>query len=377
MTPSHNQQELRALTSLEAAGALLMERLAPVAPVSLALGEALGCICAEPVTASLHPPQAIALRDGWALHSHEIIGASNYAPVMPASPPLAIEAGEALAPGYDCVVEPYGVEIVGPMAQVMVEPAPGANVRRPGEDASAGQALLAQGQSLRPGDLACAALLGLTHVSVRQPHVAIVDAPARDGACVTRDFLARALASDGARVSLTKSADRSAQAIAAAFKGLRADLILILGGTGSGASDHGVAALRLCGGVHLHGLALEPGRSAAIASVNDTDVIALPGLFDQAFGVWLGLVRPALDRLTLRQPRAPLRLALTEKISSRVGVAEVALLRREGDAFRPLAVGDLPLQCLSAATHAAIIGAGAEGHPAGEAVEAFALAGAD
>ena len=33
-------------------------------------------------------------------------------------------------------------------------------------------------------------------------------------------------------------------------------------------------------------------------------------------------------------------------------------LRREGDAFRPLAVGDLPLQCLGLATHAAIIGAG-------------------
>jgi len=365
------------LTSLDAARGLLMELLQPSAPLTLALDAALGCICANGLIAPLHPPQAFALRDGWALRSDEIIGASNYAPVIPPSAPVAVEAGERLPPDYDCVIETYGVDMLGPMAQVMAEAPPGANVRRPGEDASREQILMAPGSRLRATDLACAALLNMTHIRVRQPHVAIVETPSRDGAYITRDFLTRALAMEGASVSMITSADSSAQAVAGALTGLQADLVLLVGGTGSGASDHAITALRLCGDLHLHGLALEPGRTGAIATVADRVVIALPGLLEQAFGVWLGLVRPALDRLTLRLPRATLRLPLAQKLSSRVGVAEVALLRQEGDRFAPLAVGAPPLQCLCAATHATIIGAGEEGHAAGEHIEAHALAGAE
>ncbi len=365
------------LTSLDAALALLLDKLSPVTPLRVDISAARGRICADPLIAPLHPPQALALRDGWALRADEIIGASNYAPVAPSAPPLAVEAGDALPPGYDCVIDSHGVEFLGPLTQVMTDAPPGANVRRPGEDAGSGQILLAQGHRLRATDLACAAMLHLTHIRIRQPHVLIVEPPARDGANSTRQFLLNAIASAGARVTLKQSPDRSAQSIAAVLSQSAADLVLLLGGTGSGASDHAIAALRLCGQVHLHGIALEPGRTAAIATVANTPVIAIPGLFEHAFGAWLGLVRPALDRLTLRQRQEPLRLPLAQKISSYVGLAEVALLRRKGDRFAPLAVGELPLQCLFAATHATIIGAGAEGHVAGEFIEAFAVAEAE
>jgi molybdopterin biosynthesis enzyme len=127
----------------------------------------------------------------------------------------------------------------------------------------------------------------------------------------------------------------------------------------------------------VYGVALEPGRTAAIATVAGTPVIAIPALFEQALGAWLGLVEPALNRLTARQPSASLRLPLTQKIASRVGVAEVALLRRQGDAFAPLAISDLPLQSLCAATHAMIIAAGSEGHASGELVDALPLPGVE
>jgi hypothetical protein len=71
------------------------------------------------------------------------------------------------------------------------------------------------------------------------------------------------------------------------------------------------------------------------------------------------------------------RLPVTQKIASRVGVAEVALLRRQGDAFAPLAIGELPLQSLCAATHAMIIAAGSEGHASGEWVDAVPLPGVE
>ena len=366
-----------ALTSLEAARALLLNTLRPVDPVLTPRDEALGCICAEPLIVGVKPPRTIALRDGWAMRAEDLAGASSYAPVLLTMQPMAVETGDALPPECDCVIDHHGLDLSGPMPQALIEALPGENVRRPGEDAAAGGVLFAPGHRLRPTDLACVDALGIEHLSVRRPHVLVIDTPARDGARATCDFLQRALVVAGARITQRACADRSAAAIQASLETARADLILLVGGTGLGASDHTISALETSGVVHLKGVALEPGRTAAIATVAGTPVIAIPGLFEQALGALLGLVEPALNRLTLRQPTAPLKLPLTQKIASRVGVAEVALVRRQGDAFAPLAIGDLPLQSLCAATHAMIIAAGSEGHASGEWVDAFPLPGVE
>ena len=366
-----------ALTSLEAARALLLNALKPVGAVLVAREEALGCICAEPLIVGVQPPRAIALRDGLAMRAEDLAGASSYAPVLLATQPVAVETGDALPPECDCVIDHHGLDLGGPMPQALIEALPGENVRRPGEDAAAGGVLFAPGHRLRLTDLACAQALGIEYLSVRRPHVLILDTPARDGARATCDFLQRALVAAGARITQRACADRSAAAIQTSLEAANADLILLVGGTGLGASDHTIAALETSGVVQLQGIALEPGRTAAIATVAGMPVIAIPGLFEQALGAWLGLVEHALDRLTARQPAAPLRLPLTQKIASRVGVAEVALLWRQGDAFAPLAIGELPLQSLCAATHVTIIAAGSEGHASGELVDAFPLPGVE
>ena len=366
-----------ALTSLEEARALLLSALRPVDPVLTPRDETLGCICAEPLVVGVQPSSPIALRDGWAMRSEHLAGASSYSPVLLATQPIAVETGEPLPPECDCVIDHHGIDPGGPMPQAMIEALPGENVRRPGEDAAAGGALFAPGHRLRLIDLANLQALGIEHLPVRRPHVMMIDTPARDGARTTINFMQRALIAAGARVTKRACADRSASAIEASLETAKADLILLVGGTGLGASDHAIDALENCGVVKMQGVALEPGRTAAMAAVGETPVIAIPGLFEQALGVWLGLVQPALDQLTRRQPVAPLKLPLTQKIASRVGVAEVALLRRQGDAFAPLAIGELPMQSLCAATHVTIIPAGSEGHAAGELVDGFPLPGVE
>jgi molybdopterin biosynthesis enzyme len=355
----------------------LLGALKPVGAEMVAREEALGCICAEPLIVGVQPARPIALRDGWAMRAEDLAGASSYAPVLLATQPIAVETGDALPPECDCVIDHHGLDLGGPTPQALIEALPGENVRRPGEDAAAGRFLFTLGHRLRVTDLACAQALGVEHLSVRRPHVLVIDTPARDGARATCDFLQRALIAAGARVTQRACADRSAAAIKTSLEAGNADLILLVGGTGVGASDHAIAALETCGVVHLQGVALEPGKTAAIATVAGTPVIAIPALFEQALGAWLGLVEPALNRLTARQPSASLRLPLTQKIASRVGVAQVALLRRQGDAFAHLAIGELPLQSLCAATHAMIIAAGSEGHASGELVDAFPLPGVE
>jgi molybdopterin biosynthesis enzyme len=164
-----------ALTSLEAARALLLNALRPVDSVLTPRDEALGCICAEPLIVGVQPPHAIALRDGWAMRAEDLAGASSYAPVFLTAQPIAVETGDALPPECDCVIDHHGLDLGGPTPQALIEALPGENVRRPGEDVAAGGALFAPGHRLRLTDLACVEALGIEHLSVRRPHVMMID----------------------------------------------------------------------------------------------------------------------------------------------------------------------------------------------------------
>ena len=66
-------------------------------------------------------------------------------------------------------------------------------------------------------------------------------------------------------------------------------------------------------------------------------------------------------------------LPLARKIASSVGIAEIALLAREGDAWLPLAIGDLPLQAIARADAWLAVPGGSEGFAAGTAVDAYML----
>ena len=113
-------------------------------------------------------------------------------------------------------------------------------------------------------------------------------------------------------------------------------------------------------------IALESGRDCAVGRIGEAPAVSLPAAPDQAFAGYIALVRPALDRLASRVRPGPRALPLAAKISSRVGVAELALLREQDGRYTPLCVGDCPLHALTSATHVALIDAGSEGLGAGE-----------
>ena len=100
-----------------------------------------------------------------------------------------------------------------------------------------------------------------------------------------------------------------------------------VGGSGVGRTDATVTALAQRGEVFAHGIALQPGRTAAVGRIGKTPVVALPGAPDQAFAAWWTLALPVLDRLSGRRPRKTLNLPLARKIASGVGIAEIVLLR--------------------------------------------------
>jgi molybdopterin molybdotransferase len=360
------------LTPLENARDGSLQRLAAVTPVEVPLAEALGCIAAEMPALAAFPPQDLAVADGWALRARDLVGASSYTPLPLAKPPVWVEAGEAMPEGCDCVVDSDAVDQSGPMVQVLADAIPGQGVRRIGGDIAAGS-VVAAGRRIGPLDLLVMRAAGLKAVTVRRPRLRIVDIPATSGEGMTTELISANARAAGAEVVFIAASSRDASDIAKTLDPDGCDLLITIGGSGVGRSDAAVAALAGRGQLVAHGIAMQPGRTAAVGRIATTPVIALPGAPAEALAAWWLLALPTLDRLSGRLPRPPVTLPVARKIASSVGIAEIALLARTDGAWMPLAVGDMPLERMARADAWLAIPGSSEGHAAGTAVDAYLL----
>ncbi len=367
-----------ALTSVEAALATLLDGLAPIASRSVALDEALGRVAAEmPVVSHAEPAHSIAAADGWACRALDLVGASAYSPLMLPAVPVWVATGDAMPEGCDCVLQADLIDCSGPLAQAVGETAPGQGVRRAGEDLATGRPVVLAGRNLSVADLLVARKLGLSQLAVRAPRVRVIDVAAASGEALSRLLVAESLKVAGATVTAMEIKARDAAAIAAALDGESCDLLLLIGGTGDGRADATAEALARRGALIAHRLALQPGGTTAIGRLGGTPVVALAGSPDQALAGYLALVQPVLDRLSGRSERACIVLPLSRKISSAVGLCEIALLGGEQGMWMPLAVGDFTLDAMRLADAWLAIPGDSEGYAVGTLVAALPLRNLD
>ncbi|MBR0851583.1 molybdopterin-binding protein [Bradyrhizobium diazoefficiens] len=358
------------LAPLETALAALVHGLEPLAPIVLPLSEAAGCIAAGTPLLAAHPRRDVAAADGWALCANDLVGASSYSPVALTGRPVWVEAGDAMPDGCDCVLDADAVDVTGPLAQVLAEGLPGLGVRRAGNDLAEDAPVAAEGYPVSPAALLLARVAGLDRLSVRRPRLQIVNVP---GASATMHMIADIARAAGLDVRTREAATRDEASIAAALDASTCDLAVTIGGSGVGRQDAAVTALARCGDLLAHGLALRPGRTAAVARMGQVPVVALPGSPDHALAAWLALVRPVIDLLSARRPRRPVTLPLARKIASQVGIAELALLAEEQGTWLPIATGDWPLRAVASADAWLLIPGGTEGFAAGTPVDAYLM----
>ncbi len=145
------------LTPLDTALAALLRGVDPIATIELPLTEAAGCIAAGTPLLAACPPCDIAAADGWALCANDIVGASAYSPLPLTTAPVWVDAGDAMPPGCDCVLDADAVEVSGPLAQVLAEGVPGQGVRRAGSDIAGRAPAVAEGHLIHPADAAARA----------------------------------------------------------------------------------------------------------------------------------------------------------------------------------------------------------------------------
>jgi molybdopterin molybdotransferase len=370
MTP---QRLTASLTSLDAALAALLEGIGPVAPVELPLAETPGWFAAELPPLKALPAFDVAAVDGWAFRSRDLVGASSYSPLPLTGSPVWVEAGDRLPDGCDCVIDPDLVEQTGGVFQISAEAIPGQGVRRIGGDIAEGGSFIAAGQRLRSLDLLTVRAAGLDRVAVRRPRLRLINIPATAGSAVTAQLIAESARAIGAEITRVEAGGRDARSIATALDAELCDLLITVGGTGVGRTDATIEALASRGELLAHGIALRPGRTAAIGRIAGRPAIALPGAPDQALAAWWTLVLPVLDRLSGREKRPTTTLPLARKIASIVGIAEIVLLKEADDGWMPLATGELSLEAIARADAWLAVPGGSEGYAAGTPVDAYML----
>jgi molybdopterin biosynthesis enzyme len=233
-------------------------------------------------------------------------------------------------------------------------------VLAPGSDAAAGLQLRLAGARLRRIDVALLEALGVERVLVRQPRVRVVGVGAGK---VIQSAAALIAAAINAESGLAVCDDI---ALEAALTDDGEDMVVAIGGTGSGHNDASVRTLARVGEVAYHGIGITPGDTTAIGFAGAQPVLLLPGRIDAALAGWLTVGRRMLARRAFRLiEEQPFAAELARKIASPLGLAEIVAVRRRLGKVEPVAQGYLSMQALAHAEGWILIPADSEGHPAG------------
>jgi len=334
----------------------------------------LGRTLAEDIVASSDsPPFPASHMDGYALASAATKGARPGHPqvlkiVGAIGPgerfPVSLGAGQAIRVATGAVL-PEGSDAVLPAESVTVRRdeifvssalESGSFVYGAGEDYRKGELLLARGRTVMPQDIGLLIASGRRRVRVfPRPRVSVIPTGselttrARPGpGKVVESHSAVFRAMCGLLGCETVDAgivgdDPKALAIALRRAFASSDMVLTLGGTSAGQHDLVVGAVEaLRPEVLVHGLKLDRGRVAGIASVRGAPILMMPGPIQAAMNAFLMVGIPLIDRLSSRAPRrieVPCRLSRPWTARRRFpGFLKVVYVKvRPGDLADPIA----------------------------------------
>jgi molybdopterin molybdotransferase len=344
------------LTSVADALGVLLTGLEPVPAVRLGVREAIGLTAAETVTTRRPvPPHAIAQRSGIAVAAADLVGASAHAPVVMATPPYPVRAGEALPAGADAVLPKDAAMTTGSLTEISQAAYPGENATLSGADLADGATIVRAGETVTSAIALALELAGIGDIAIRCPRFNTID-PSEDGESDNaphRHWLGAAVEHIGGRVVGPEDL---------------AEAIFVFPD-----DPEVLPAPPNPSWIRWAGLALRPGGNAeVIDSGLRNPSIVMPPRFDGVVACFYALVLPLVARLTARVVRQEAR-PLTRKITSQVGFTDVALLRSVASGYEPLSVGQVTLSALLAADAVALIPPESEGAAAGTLIAAIPM----
>jgi molybdopterin molybdotransferase len=320
------------MISVDEARRLILAALAPTGAETVGLAQAWGRVLAVPVHARLtQPPADVSAMDGYALRAADartgatlrVIGAA------PAGHPFegAVGPGEAVRlftgsvvpDGADSVLIQEDATAAGGRITVNESCAAGKNIRRAGQDFAAGELLIPAPKRLSARDIGLAAAGNHPWLTVhRRPRIAIlatgdeISLPGEEigpGGIVSSNAhaLAAFVTESGGEAAILPIAKDTLEAIAAGAEAAKgADLLVTTGGASVGDHDlvqQGLSASGLA--LEFWKIAMRPGKPLMFGKMGALPLLGLPGNPVSALVCALLFLRPAIERLSGLEGKAP------------------------------------------------------------------------
>ncbi len=372
------------LYSLQEALGLLIN-LAPEANEScIAVQDSLGCILSRDVLSPIAIPSfAKSAMDGYAVIAEDTFQASLNRPVklsfageiLPACPSdrklnhgecMEIATGAPIPEGADGIVMVEHSERENQTVFLFKPAVPGEHIISPGSDVSENQCILNQGTRLEPRHTALLSGLGMMEIHVFSPLLAgvcssgneIVRPPAQLEQGQSYDINSRALIdvlrSYGCNTKDFGVVSDDLDTMIKTFQEMArsCDLIIISGGSSLGTKDLMVEAIQKIGKIHVHGIAVKPGKPTLIGTIENKIFLGLPGHPTSALSNFYILIEPFLNHIyKVKKTLKPIMHArLTSKVASTIGRLEylpVKIEQKEEEYFaKPIMRGSSAISSL-------------------------------
>ncbi len=317
-----------------------------LAPEKVPTRRALARITAEALYAKVSVPAFnAAAMDGIAVRAEKTFSASEYSPLRLkiGEEAFYVNTGEPLPPETDAVIMIEEVHNVSPTEVEIMAPAyPWQHVRKIGEDVVEGELLFPPAHRLAAWDLG--ALLATGHLEVlvkERPRVAIIPTgdellppeeatPELLSAGRTVEFNSTMIAAlieewGGVAEVFSIVPDRREEIKARLLEAIKDfHLVVVLAGSSAGAKDHTANLIEELGELHLHGVAIMPGKPAVFGLVQGRPVFGAPGYPVSAVIAFEKLMKPAFEAMYgVKIPDRPrVEAYCGRKIPSRPGTRE-------------------------------------------------------
>jgi molybdopterin molybdotransferase len=282
---------------------------------TIATEHALGRVLAKSLVSPMDVPQfdnsamdgfAISTKEGNSLSIAQRIPAGAVPSPLETGTAARIFTGAQIPQGADSVVMQEKCSYDDSIVKIENMPRPGANIRRRGEDISAGRVFLEKGVKLRPQELGIAASVGFASLEVyRKLKVAVFFTgdelvmpgnPLGAGQIYNSNrysligFL-NALNCEVFDLGIVRD-DFDATVAALDEARMHADLVMTCGGVSVGEEDHVKAAVEKIGKLSFWKVAVKPGKPFSFGDLAGIPFIGLPGNPVSAFLSFCLFARP-------------------------------------------------------------------------------------
>ncbi|MBZ0135360.1 MAG: molybdopterin molybdotransferase MoeA [Planctomycetes bacterium] len=261
-------------------------------------------ILAEDVKSTLNVPAFDrAAMDGYAVRSEDLeepgmlkivgkaLAGKGFKGTLKRGECIEIATGAPMPKGADAVVMVENAQLVGQAVSFRSPVSKGEHVGFKADDISKGDVVLKRGTVMGPGQIAAIAIIGKAKIKVvKRPRVLIFTTgdeivppgkPLKPGQVYDCNSFAMLTVARraGAEVTYRPNVKDTSASLKKVLteSAAKFDLIVFSGGTSVGARDYAREAVAEVGKVHVHGVAIKPGKPVLFGQIKKCGVFGMPG----------------------------------------------------------------------------------------------------